>query len=739
MGSFFMTQKTYLTILKSGIYLSFLAVFWIFGSLLFPFITSKQIYFNILIEILAVFWLVFLIKYPEQRPKKSWISIGLISYFAAILVSSIFSVDFNLSFWGDIERMLGFFHILHFLIFYFIIITVFREWKDWKILFVVSVICATIVSFYGLANEHYSTIGNTAYVSGYLIFNIYFALFLFFRAENKILRWIYIALVPIMLLEFYKAYTSGAIVGLAAGIFIFLFLLAVLGKNKKLKIYSSAAVIILVLAVAAVYANKDAGFVKNNNFLSRLTSNVSSQKVTFQTRLISWKAAAKDFKNHPVVGIGYGNYAFIFDKYFDPKFYDYTRAETYFDRAHNNVVDIASTTGAVGLLTYLSIFFAAGYYLIRGFKKDKISLIEFSLISSLIIAYFVQNLAVFDSLVTYMGLMAILGYVYWLDDNGGQNSLGADKPLIDKEIFSFLIVGLVIFTVFYQYNYKPIKMLEGTIRGQIAFAQGSISGMAEEYKKALSYDTVLNRDSRDSFTRIIAGSPDALDKIDKKKAEEILNFAISEAKKNIEYNPSDSLTQTATAQLYVTAAQFYKDNGDQGLYNNYADEALAAINKAIDSSPRRIPLFFLKAQIYLLRGENDQAIETLEYAISLNEKYYESVCTLARFHFILKDNEKGFAAADKCLDAGGSGTLSPASYVENLVNHYAEKEDWPRVIMLYERLSNLSKSDIKVWTNLSSLYAKAGEKEKAIAAAEKIIELDPGMKDEVEVFIRGLK
>jgi len=41
-----MALKTYLTILKTGIYLSFLSVFLVFKNLLFPYITSKQFYFN---------------------------------------------------------------------------------------------------------------------------------------------------------------------------------------------------------------------------------------------------------------------------------------------------------------------------------------------------------------------------------------------------------------------------------------------------------------------------------------------------------------------------------------------------------------------------------------------------------------------------------------------------------------------------------------------------------------------
>ena len=65
-------------------------------------------------------WLVFIMRYPEYRPKRSYISWGLIAYFVAILASIAVSYDPALSFWGDAERMLGLFHLLHFLIFYFI-------------------------------------------------------------------------------------------------------------------------------------------------------------------------------------------------------------------------------------------------------------------------------------------------------------------------------------------------------------------------------------------------------------------------------------------------------------------------------------------------------------------------------------------------------------------------------------------------------------------------------------------
>jgi len=743
-----MSQKIYLTILKSGIYLSFISVFLVFKNLLFPFITSKQISFNILIEILFVFWIAFIIKYPEYRPKKSWISIGLIGFFIAMLLSCFVSVDLNLSFWGDIERMLGIFHLLHFLAYYFIIITVFRTWQDWRNLLIASVIAATLVCLYGLMkNIHYSTIGNTAYVSGYAIFNIFFALILFFRhailrdEKNMKNSWI-IGLYPIaiiiMLLVFKLTHTRGAYVGIGVSAFVALLLFVILNKSKKVKLYSLSAVAVIVILVSLVFAYPRSSIVQSSSILRTVTQ-ISSQAATFQTRLIAWKAAIKDLPNHLILGTGHGNFAITFDKYFDPTFYNYTRSETYFDRAHNNIVDIASTTGIVGLAAYSSIFVAAIYYLISGYRRKKISMNEFILLVSLIIAYFIQNLAVFDSLVTYISLMVMLGFICWLCDQETELSAGdsASKPLENKEIYALAGAGLAMLIIMFQYNIKPLKMLKGTIDGQIAFAKGDVIGGVEKYKKALSYNTVLDRDSRDSLVRVITSRSSLLNNIDKQKAQEILDWTIELVEKNVKYNPQDSLMQMELAQALNAAARFNQD--DQEKFYFYSDRALEAINKSIDASPGRIPIYFQKAQIYATRGEQDKAIEILQYAIELNKDYYDSYCYLARYHFAFQQEEQGLKAMDQCLDLGGASLLSSADFIKNLINHYTNQQDWQKVIKLYQRLSQLEPNNPKVWVNLATIYSQLGDNDKAIEAAQKSAEIDPSMKDAAEEFIEKLE
>lgn len=739
-----MPLKIYLNILKTGVYLSPISVFLVFSNLLFPFITSKQIFFNVLIEILAVFWISLVVKYPEIRPKKSWITFGLAAFFAALFISSIFGVDFNLSFWGDIERMLGLFHIAHFFLFYLIIITVFREWKDWRNLFIFSAIACLIVCFYGIFKIPYSTIGNTAYVSGYAIFNIYFALILFFRKRgqektkqpNLFAGAIYLIAALAMLPVMRVTHTRGAYVGLGASFLLFFILRALFSQSKKVKIYSLSAAVVLIVSVSMIFIFPESGLVKNSSVLSAITQ-ISSKQVTFQTRLISWKAALKDFPNHPFFGTGYGNFAITFDKYFDPMFYSYTASETYFDRAHNNLVDIISTAGLISFLAYLSIFAAVFYYLFRCKRDGKTSTDEFILLVCLFAAYFIQNLAVFDSLATYICLMPALGYVYWLENGREKQEISDQKGLTNKELTVFAVAGLIFLSIIYQYNIKVWKMLDGTINGQIQLARGDISAGAEEYKKALSHKTPLDRDSRSSLINSINSKQNYLLSLDPEKAKEIADYAISLAEENAKLNPLDSMMRMQLAQALNTAALINRDNKNKFYF--YSDRALEAIDKSIKASPGRVTAYFAKAQIYISMNEKDKAIETLKYAVGLNEKYPESVCYLSKIYIYFNEEAEGYKVMDKCLDMNGSDYLQPVDFLKSAINHYTEKKDQNRILILYKRWSDLEQSNAKLFVNLSLLYSRAGDKDKAEQAAKKAAEIDPSLKSAAEEFIKKLK
>lgn len=729
-----MPAKTYLRILQFGLIGSLFIIFFVFSDLLFPFITSKQLSFNILMEILLVFWLVFILRYPQYRPKKNLITYGLLIFFAALFASLPFGVNFNMSFWSNAERMLGIFHILHFLIFYFILITVFRSFKDWRDLLLSSVIIATLVSLIGLFGANpYSTIGNTAYVSGYLIFNFYFAALLFFRNRTG-LRWLYLLPLLIMFLEFKNMHTSGAIIGFALSILLVFLLIGLAHVQKKVRRYSLVFFIVAVVAVAGIFSQSKAAW-----FQGSFLRNLTSQKVTFQTRLISWRGAAADFKDHPYFGTGFGNYAIIFDKHFDPSFFNYTKSETYFDRAHNNLIDITSTAGIFGLLAYLSIFAAAIYYLLVEFKKNGSRVgpdeagqknLEILLIVSLIFAYFVQNLAIFDSFTTYIGLMIILGFVYYLrsaadDEDGDIPAEGKSFLAIKKsktEIILLIILLFVAYLFTYRYNIRPWHTFQGVIEGYTQISRGDILGGVGTYQNSFT-GFPLDRDGRITLINLISSNPDALNSLKAEEAQGVLDYVITLAKLNVADNPNDSLMQMQLAQVEDVAARFNYKN--LSLFNYYSGEAMQAIGYSIEASPRRIPVYLVKAQMQLERGENEDAVNTIKYAITLNPSYPDPYCRLAQFYIFLQNEKDLGGVLNQCVDLGGVPDISSDKILSMALNYYASRGDYARALIIAEHLAGIYNKDPQVLFNLAKLYLLSGERDKAQETVNRAVLLDP--------------
>jgi O-antigen ligase len=747
-----MSAKTYLRILQGGLIASLVFVFFVFPGLLFPYITSKQLSFNILMELLLAIWLVFIMRYPEYRPKRNYVTWGLLAYLAAIVASCVVSVNFTLSFWGNAERMLGLFHLLHFLIFYLILITVFRSWKEWRVLLFVSVVVATIVSIIGLKGANsYSTIGNTAYVSGYLIFNLFFTLILFLRSQYKNWRWVYAIPAVIMLYEFWSCHTSGAIIGLFLSLFLFVFLLGLTHINKSLRRSSLVVLLAVIVAVTAIFSQYQSAW-----FQSSFLRNLTAEKATFQTRLLSWKSAAEDFHDHWLFGTGFGNYAIIFDKHFDPKFFNYATTDTYFDRAHNNLIDIASTTGLVGLVTYLSIFAALLYYLIKKFRANGGRIgegsetsrqnLEIIVIIALTTAYFIQNLAVFDSYVTYIGLMILLGFVYWLMHNNGEAEEEDDKKyfLTLRPNWEWLTLIIFIFIAYLftsAYNLRPWQMLQGTIDGYSAMAAGKFSDGFNLYKSALT-GTPLDHDARVTLINLLTASPDILTALPKDEAAADLDYVISLAQTNIANNPLDSLNQMQLAQVYDTAVRYY-NNEDLAKSNDYSRLAMQAIDHSIESSPGRVPVYLAKAQMQLVRGENTDAITTVKYAISLNTDYYEGYCRLSQFYLFLKtqpnsriNNQDITSSLDSCVDLGGANYINSDSLLLDSVNYLVTAQDYPRALKLGRRLADLNGSNAQVWINLAKLYLINGDQPKAQNAAQQAIQLDSTLNATWTAFVK---
>lgn len=734
-----MTAKTYKQILQVGIFLSLGVIFLVFSKLLFPFITSKQISFNILMELMFPIWLVLIWKYPQFRPFKSLVSYGLVAYLLVILISCFTGVDFNLSFWGDAERMLGLFHITHFFLFYLYLITAFRDRKDWDILFILSVFLAFTQAIIVLFQDRRGFIGNTAYVSAYYIFNIFFSLILINRHRIR-LHWpLYLALV-LMFFAFFKANTSGAIIGLATSFLLLLFMLGIFASKKKIRRLSLSVFILIFLGAIILFSQYNQTWFKEN----RILSNLSSNKATFQTRRLSWEGAARDFKYHPWLGVGYGNYAFIFDRQFDPSFFNYSTTETYFDRAHNNLIDIVSTTGVLGLLAYLSIFIFVILEWIKLFKEEGCRVQagqsgkrarELLILIALLVAYFVQNLAVFDSFATYMGLMIVLAYIVFLRHKNKASDSKAESIGSGSELFILISSFIVILIIMFNFNIRPLKTMKGSIKGYSMISRGQVEPGFEVFNETFTRETVLDRDAREALIKLIINNPNLLFQLGgPDKIEIALDYLISLAERNLDYNQADSLMLLQTAQIYDLAARY--NYGDTDKFREYSNRAVLAVKRSIKSSPKRVQGFLTLGQIQAKAGKYDLAETAFLNAVELNPSFMGAQCQLASFYFI-KEDQRYLERGSICLKGGDTG-LSPEILLA-MINDDGVNSDPELMLFAYRALARKANQTPEVYLELARLEIQAGNLEAAINAAIIASDIDETLKPEVERFIEELK
>ncbi len=748
-----MSEKTFRSILKIGVFASLATIFVVISNMYFPYVSSKQLIFNILIEILLVFYFVFIIKYPKYRPKKSLVLIGLVSYFLAIVLSLFVSVDFNLSFWGDMERMLGLFGLLHFLALFFIIISVFRTKKDYYQLFnVLLVVCLLIVFFlFGSLGEKHSQsiLGNRAYLAAIMLFALFLNSLMLNRVKDWWLKLLYISAFPFFIFGLIKADISGSHAGLAVGIFVSLFIFSIFSKNRKIKVIGLSALSVFVVAIVMLFAFRDHKAF-DNNYIGAALRDFNSENVTLNTRLISWKAAGKYLIDHPVnliFGVGHGNYALIFDKYFDAKFYDFDRSQTYFDRAHNNLIDIGTTTGIVGLLAYLSLMVFVFISFIKAYVKNKenddsykgLGVVELSILSGLLAAYFIQNLAVFDSFATYIFIMIIIAFAHFLNvaNSGGEEMAKGSRKVKESTLF---IVFLIIASFFiFNVNVRAIKTSNLAIEGYIAFHNKDLVKAYNMYSEMKELNSFLIRDARGTCAdNVVNFFPLLLEDTSKEDLERIILLSIEFVDANVDYNPSDSMTLFKASRIYETASKFYLHYRENEKASDYNMIALNYMNLAIESSPQRVPLYSYKSNLLLSFNKKEEAISLLVEASSINTKMPDPFCQLSDLYFTDENIDSFLDVFPKCINNGGLIYLGMEDFVSKFEKYFYERNDWESLSIMYKVLIANNSSNASWLSNSALSHQNIGDYETARLHALMILDVDKSYQNAVDKFLNDL-
>src|SRR3989344_6077758 len=237
-------------VLRAGLYLVAFVPLIIFSQYISPFHVGKVVIFRSIVEIMAVFYLILIWKDRSYLPPKH-ILLTIFGLFTLVFtVSTLVSVNPYLSFWGSLERMGGLWSFFHYLVYFIILISLFRTREDWLRLLKLVIFVGVLSALYGFGQKTdikffigsgnrariFGTIGNAALFAGYQILTLFLALTLASSSwvPNKQKGYLYIA-VLISAMAILMTAVRGSILGLGVGLLIFAFLYFLNFKSRLAK------------------------------------------------------------------------------------------------------------------------------------------------------------------------------------------------------------------------------------------------------------------------------------------------------------------------------------------------------------------------------------------------------------------------------------------------------------------------------------------------------------------------
>ncbi len=480
------------TLVKVFLFLSIFSLTIFSADYYFPYIVSKVFPFRFFIELATIAWLINVFwsrtlhfKFSEPIVK------AVLVFSGALLASTIFGVNPAFSFWSNFERSEGLFSFLHYLAFFILLIDVFRE-DDYYRLIKFFLLLSPLISYYRFSSfldpithqygRVFGVFGNPSYLAAFLIFMFGFGALLILRniefakslkdplliAENVLWGLILLGNVPAFILT----QTRGAYIGLLVGVFVFLVFLLRKGTRVQKK-YATGGLALLVSLVVV------AGFVI---FQTKLAPANLRDPSTLVFRFATWGSAWKSFLDRPLFGYGMENFSVGFDKHYNPI---HSGVEIWFDHAHSVIFDALASTGLVGLVSYLAIFVVLFRFYLPVIGRERPA-VEGAIFAALPVAYFVQNLVLFDTLSSYVLFFLFLGVVrstFLKETRDEAQTFFASRRVILGCVVSVLIIG-VSFGIYanaaaYQRNIKLRETYTVARQSSLNRAVGLYGGLSE--------------------------------------------------------------------------------------------------------------------------------------------------------------------------------------------------------------------------------------------------------------------
>lgn len=738
-------ENTLRTVLVAALFIPPLTIA---NSLYFPYISGKAYFFRLVVEIALLLWIILLVKKPECRPNfKNPLIIVLLIFLGVLSLTALTGVDPINSFFSNTERSDGVIQFAHWILYFLMMISVFRKRNDWKFIIGLVVFLGLIVSVYSFLNYKsqprlFGTFGNPSYLGAFMIFTIGFASLFFtkyfeiFKRENY--KYLYIllgGLISIFTVALILTQTRGSYLGLFTG-FAVLTILSTIFLRKEAKILViilNIALIISIIFIFYIFTFKTSAIVLKYPIIQRVANTTDSSSM--QERLIVWGMAVDGFKDRPILGWGPENFGVLYNKYYN---YKVGLSEPWFDKPHNQALQYLAEGGLILFFAYIALIGSVLLLLLKIFKKEQLVAI---ILLSLYAGYLIQSFFLFDTLPLLLGEFIMFGFIYFLYESFYGVKLDSKQAQKNKfkndnkkgnqnfyigTVFLIIIIGFLIrATVWVPFKANRfIREYFGSIYNKDYESASLILDKLFKVTSQYSYADIRKAAGWD-FLRSVLGR-----EITEKNRQVILELyskIVPELENWVHYRPYDS-------QSYYVLASIYRLGYEKlGRAEDLANADII-LRKAMEYSSDRVDYVDEFSQILIHEKKFDElnnVVANFVSQIDINDPY--RYLTIGNSYFMQGEYVLAMKEYETAISLGYIFWSNDNDYIRYI--QAAEKTgEYNKLIKMGEEyIKNKGQNPI-VYYHIAVTYLKLNQKKLAQSYFSKAVELDERFKNYSEIF-----
>jgi len=643
-------------------------------------------------------------------------------FFLVFLIISVLSV---LSSMNKIESI---FEITHIFIFFYSLLSIFQICKANKnfnndilngfilllgveLLYIFSQISELIVQNKSINPKNIEGVESNRNITAFLIaIKLPIAYYLFFK-EKKVFRKILFFI--LVILSFYAIFflkSRGAII---AVLFSVVSLIPIaLTENKKRGSFRDAIIIILALlfSLSTNFLLRD----KGETTVERLSSfNKGRKDGSINERIQFYEAAADQFMDKPLNGIGIGNWKIVGTDYYKENISGYMVPKN----VHNDFLEFAAELGMFGVIAFLLFCF---YPIFMYWKKrnSKVYIIHSFLLVSVLIYIFDSSINFPFSrpsqVICFLLIISVLA-----GDLTEQKELGEKKAILIK-----LLTFLLIIPSFYVSVKLYISQVQQVIL-TVDFNRGDGKSLIP-YEMAKTFNYTFPNITLTTFpiSAMMARNFILNDNIE--KAIELCHYA-NKANPFIQY-PNFLLGKIYQQKGIKDSARYYLKKAYLGLPENKLHQTNYLEILANESDQKEIMPLFDK----LSEQKNVQQwrifLNFLYNTNSINSSYKDSIFNISTKHFsddilinqyykfhkigIKKITEAENLAKEARIFFDKRNFKKAAKYFENAAKiDYLKIEFFENAALSYIQIDNLEKAENLIDRSINELNSKSGKSE----------------------------